>query len=149
MPNDPGASYFRLFTEIAILEQLSRTSLQAQLPDGVLTSHFNVLNHLVRAKDGQTPLEIARAFQTPKTTMTHTLAGLEKAGYVEMRANESDARSKRVWLTEKGVNLREKTIQSLASNMASLAEQFPPERAFALAEELEALRIIMDARRDA
>jgi DNA-binding MarR family transcriptional regulator len=149
MREDQGVPpYFRLFNEIGILEQLSRTALQSQLPDGVLVSHFTVLNHLVRVQDGRTPLEIANAFQIPKTTMTHTLAGLEKSGFIAMRANEEDARSKRVWLTKKGRNLREKAIQSVASDMQDLELQFSIDRVRKLLPELEALRIIMDERRN-
>ena len=85
--------YFRLFNEIGILAQLSRALLVARLPDGLVLPHFTVINHLIRVKDGQTPLQLARAFQVPKTSMTHTLAGLEKRGLVEMRTNPEDARS--------------------------------------------------------
>lgn len=149
MPEPDGVPpYFQLFNEIGILEQLSRNALQSRLPDGVLVSHFTVLNHLVRVQDGRTPLEIASAFQIPKTTMTHTLAGLEKAGYVAMRANKDDARSKRVWLTKKGRNLREKTIQTVASEMQDLEQSFSLDRVKKILPELEELRKIMDARRD-
>ena len=62
--------YFVFFNEIGIIEQLIRNLLEKKLPKGFLISHFSVLNHLIRVKDGQTPLVIARAFQVPKTTMT-------------------------------------------------------------------------------
>lgn len=65
-PEESGVpSYFQLFIEIGIFEQLSRTSLQSPMPDGVLVSLFTVLNHLVRVQDGCTPREIASAFQIP------------------------------------------------------------------------------------
>ncbi len=94
--------YFQLFNEIGIINQLSRTAFEARLPDGMVLPQFAVINHLIRVQDGRTPLQLARAFQVPKTSMTHTLAGLEKRGLVEMRANPEDARSKQVWLTEAG-----------------------------------------------
>jgi hypothetical protein len=62
--------YFRLFNEIGIIEQLSRARFEARLPKGVLVPHFTVLNHLMRVEDGRTPLELARAFQVPKTTLS-------------------------------------------------------------------------------
>ena len=102
MPEDKGTPYFRLFNEIGILAQLSRAVFEARLPGGMLVSHFAVLNHLIRVEDGRTPRELARAFQVPKTTMTHTLAGLESAGYVRMKPNAEDGRSKRVWITPAG-----------------------------------------------
>ena len=82
MDNETRALYFRFFNEIGIISQLSRTMMDMRLPEGVNTSHFSVLNHLIRVQDGRTPLALARAFQVPKTTMTHTLAGLEKLGFV-------------------------------------------------------------------
>ncbi|MEZ5791707.1 MAG: hypothetical protein R3D34_13310 [Nitratireductor sp.] len=71
--------YFQFFNEIGIISQLGSAIMEALLPPGFLISHFSVLNHLTRVCDGRTPLEIARAFQVPKTTMTHTLSGLGKA----------------------------------------------------------------------
>jgi DNA-binding MarR family transcriptional regulator len=68
---------FRLFNEIGIIEQLSRALFEARLPKGVTRPHFSVLNHLMRVADGRTPLELARAFQVPKTTLSHTLAAGE------------------------------------------------------------------------
>jgi len=106
MSNEGGGLVFQFFKEISILEQLSRSILQARLPSGILVSHFSVLNSLVNVEDGRTPLELARAFQVAKTTMTHTLAGLEKARFVEMREHEEDARSKRVWITKQGRQFR-------------------------------------------
>ncbi len=68
---------FALFNEIGIINQLAAALFESRLPPGVLVSHFSVLNHLIRVRDGATPLQLANAFQVPKTTMTHTLAGLE------------------------------------------------------------------------
>ncbi len=85
-------NYFKLFNEIGIIEQLSRSSLEAHLPDGLIAPHFTVLNHLIRVQDGQTPLVLARAFQVPKTSMTHTLGGLESRGLIALKANPEDGR---------------------------------------------------------
>ncbi|MEM1419797.1 MAG: MarR family transcriptional regulator [Pseudomonadota bacterium] len=148
MSEENGSPFFRLFNEIGILEQLSRTILEARLPDGFLVSHFSVLNHLIRVKDGRTPLELAQAFQVAKTTMSHTLAGLQKAGLVDMRAHEEDGRSKRVWITEQGAAFRNQAIRSIDPEIAELKEQFAEARVKKLLPELEALRKTMDARRD-
>ena len=139
--------YFRLFNEIGILEQLSRARLEARLPDGMLVSHFSVLNHLIRVEDGRTPLDLARAFQVAKTTMTHTLAGLEKAGLIAMRRNEDDGRSKRVWITREGRDFRDGAIAAMAPDMDVLSEDFPEDRVREIVPHLEALRKIMDANR--
>jgi len=69
-----------LFSEVMAADQAIRNRLGKVLPKGMELSHFSVLNHLVRVQDGQTPLVLARTFQVPKTSMTHTLAGLEGRG---------------------------------------------------------------------
>ena len=144
---DTPPPIFAMFNEIGIIDQLSGTLFQARLPPGVLVSHFTVLNHLMRVRDGATPLELARAFQVPKTSLTHTLAGLGRRGWVEMRPNPEDARSKQVWITAEGRAFRNRAIAALAPDMARLDRALP-----GLAEELlpllQRLRRHLDADRD-
>ena len=147
MPDRKLGLYFKLFNEIGILEQLSRARLEARLPHGMLVSHFSVLNHLIRVCDGRTPLELARAFQVAKTTMTHTLAGLDAAGLIEMRPNPDDKRSKQVWITEAGRAFRENAIHSLAPDIEELSGHFPEDRVAEIVPHLETLRQILDDRR--
>ncbi len=148
MPDEADNVFFRLFNEIGILEQLSRALFQARLPPGMLVSHFAVVNHLLRVKDGRTPLDLARAFQVAKTTMTHTLSSLEKAGFIEMRPNAEDARSKRVWITKKGRAFRSNAISEIGPDTASLEQEFSEARVKMILPELEELRKIMDERRN-
>lgn len=146
---DPGTDlWFRFFNEVGIIEQLARALLEARLPQPFLASHFAVLNHLVRVEDGRTPLAIACAFQVPKTTMTHTLAGLEAGGLVSMRPNPEDGRSKRVWLTKAGRRFRTEAIAALAPDVERIGRAFAGERVATLLPELEALRRVLDANRD-
>lgn len=140
--------YFGVLNEIGIIEQLSRTLLEARLPDGLIAPHFTVLNHLIRVRDGRTPLELARAFQVPKTSMSHTLAGLERHGLIEMRPNPEDKRSKQVWLTDQGRAVREGTIAGLSVDLADMAEILPPQDVATIMPVLTRLRIWLDRRRD-
>ncbi len=148
MPDTTIPRYFQLFNEIAIIEQLARAMFEARLPDGMLVTHFSVLNHLVRVSDGRTPQDLARAFQTPKTSMTHTLAGLERHGLIDMRPNPRDKRSKCVFITDSGRRFRDGAIAALAPDLAEIAEAFPQEEIIPLLEKLTALRTWLDARRD-
>ena len=148
MPETNPAVFFEVFNEIGIIEQLSRAVLEARLPDGLIAPHFAVLNHLIRVADGGTPIQMARAFQVPKTSMTHTLKGLEAQGLVDMRPNPQDGRSKQVWLTPAGRALREETIARLAPDFAELAQGFDMERLIAITPVLRDLRIYLDAARD-
>jgi DNA-binding MarR family transcriptional regulator len=107
-------------------------------------SHFGVVSHLIRVRDGATPLELARAFQVPKTTMTHTLAGLEKHGFVEMRPNPDDKRSKQVWLTQKGTTFRDDALAKMHPLFEALEKQFPPNRVSKMLPDLSEFRTIFD-----
>jgi len=143
-----GGLYFRLFNEIGIISQLSRAMFEARLPDGLVLPHFTVINHLIRVQDGQTPLALARAFQVPKTSMTHTLAGLEKRGLVEMRVNPDDARSKQVWLTDAGRAFRDQAIAGMAPDVGAFADALEVEDLMQVISKLEHLRKRLDAARD-
>lgn len=148
MPDRALEVYFRLFNEIGILAQLTRAMFEARLPPGFVLAQFAVLNHLIRVKDGQTPLALARAFQVPKTSMTHSLAVLEGAGLVALRPNPEDGRSKLVFLTEAGRRFRQDAIAALAPDITRIAQAIPAERAEALLPPLEELRRFLDADRD-
>jgi DNA-binding MarR family transcriptional regulator len=151
MADDSGQAagvFLTLFNEVAILHQLSTALFQARLPPGFVTGQFAVLNHLVRVRDGRTPLDLARAFQVPKTTMTHTLSVLERHGLVRLAANPDDGRSKRVWITDAGRRFRDDAMAALAPDLARVAARFPAAQAAALLPGLTALRREMDAMRD-
>ena len=143
---NPGV-LFEVFNEIGIIEQLSRTRLEAHMPEGLIAPHFAVLNRLVRLEDGATPLAMARAFQVPKTSLTHTLQGLEKRGLIEMRPNPDDGRSKTVWITEQGRALREDIIGGLIPEFMTLIEKFDVEALIAMKPTLTELRKVLDENR--
>lgn len=140
--------YFSLFNEIGIISQLGRALLDARLPEGIIGSHFSVLNHLVRVKDGQTPLELANSFQVPKTTMTHTISGLKKHNLILIKPHPEDGRSKQVWLTEKGINLRNNTIAALSPQLVELLSSVPQDQIEKLVSSLTKIRILLDNNRD-
>jgi DNA-binding MarR family transcriptional regulator len=143
------ALFFSVFLEIGIIEQLSRSLLEARLPDRLIAPHFTVLNHLTRVADGRTPVELARAFQVPKTSMTHTVSVLENGGYVDVRPNPNDGRSKCVWLTEKGRSAREDVIAAMGPDVTELAKGFDPSKLRDILPVLTELRQFMDNQRNA
>jgi len=145
--NDPSV-FFEVFNEIGIIEQLSRAILEARLPQGLIAPHFAVLNHLTRVSDGRTPMEMARAFQVPKTSMTHTLKVLEARGLVDIRPNPEDGRSKQVWLTQPGRDLRTEVIAALGPDFETLARNFDVARLVEIRPVLGDLRAYLDAARD-
>ncbi len=144
---DP-AGLFDLFNEIGIINQLTTARLEAALPDGLIAPHFTVLNHLTRVGEGTTPQRMAEAFQVPKTSLTHTLQGLEKRGLIEMRRNPEDGRSKTVWLTEAGRTLRAEVIGRLAADAQEVLARLDLARLAEIKPVLTDLRLVLDAARD-
>ncbi|MFT7390621.1 MAG: DNA-binding MarR family transcriptional regulator [Paracoccaceae bacterium] len=144
MSDEGVGPYFALLYEAAIINQIGTAFLEARLPNGLLASHFGVISHLIRVGDGATPLELARAFQAPKATLTYTLAGLEKHGLVEMRPNPRDKRSKQVWLTPAGKQFRDDALAKLAPLFSALEKRFPPERVAAMLPDLTEFRGLFD-----
>ncbi|NRB20572.1 MAG: MarR family transcriptional regulator [Rhodobacteraceae bacterium] len=148
MANDNLGPYFALLYEVGIINQIGTAFLEARLPSDLLVSHFGVVSHLIRVCDGATPIELARAFQVAKTTMTHTLAGLEKHGFVEMRPNPGDKRSKQVWLTPAGQQFRDEALAKLAPLFEALEDRFSSRRVAAMLPDLAEFRSVVDRLRD-
>ena len=139
---------FSLFNEIGKIEQLSSTVMNAKLPDSLLTSHFGVLNHLMNVHNGRTPLELARAFQVPKTTMTHTLSGLKKRSLISFRLNPKDGRSKCVWITDTGRDFIGQAIFSVAPAITKTLSHLSTDQLTALVNDLANIRKLLDVARD-
>ena len=148
MPETPEDTLSALFLEVGILAQLSRALFEARLPPGFTLPQFTVLNHLVRVKDGRTPLELARAFQVPKTSMTHNLAVLDRHGLVAMRSNARDGRSKCVFITDPGRAFRQQALAAIAPDLAALATRLPATPLGEVLPVLTGLRQVMDSMRD-
>lgn len=139
--HDPAL--FALLNEIGIIEQLARNRFERAQPDGLRLPHFAVLNHLVRLGDGQTPGQLARAFQLTKATMTNTLQRLQARGLIRLEPDAQDARAKRVFLTQEGRARREVAVTFTATDLAEIATSagITPE---ALLPPLRALRATLD-----
>lgn len=148
MADDNPDPYLVLLYEVGIINQISTAFLEARLPRGLLVSHFGVVSHLIRVGDGATPLELARAFQVAKTTMTHTLVGLEKHGFVEMRPNPDDKRSKQVWLTPAGRQFRDDALTKMAPLFGALNRRFSSKRVATMLPELSEFRAVIDRLRN-
>ena len=139
---------FELFNEIGIVAQLARSQLSDQLPEGLISSHFGILNHLIRVADGRMPIDLANAFQVAKTTMTHTLRGLEAHKLITRKPCPDDGRCKRVWITDAGCKLREQTIANVGPELADLLADIPEQQIQSMIETLTNIRQQLDANRN-
>ena len=148
-PPDPAqvALTFGVLTEIGIIAQLAAAAFESAMP-GWTVGQFAVVQHLIRRGDGKTPLDLARIFQQPKTTMTHTLQVLEKRGLIETRPNPDDGRSKLVFLRPEGRAWHAAAMPQVAAVHAALQPRLQPGTLAALLPHLTHLRSVMDALRD-
>ncbi len=144
-PDDPAA--FQFFTEIGILEQLSRNRLEANLLYGLKVSQFGVLNHLVRLGGSWSPSRLAKAFQVTKGAMTNTLQRLEKCGFVQITNDPDDARGKCVVITKTGLNARSECLQSVDPLLTRLSTAISDKEIRAILPTLEKIRVYLDKRR--
>lgn len=103
---------------------------------------------MVRLGDRQTPMDLARAFQVPKTSMSHTLAGLEKRGLIQMIPNPQDGRGKLVVITEHGKKVRDSAIETIAPEFARITPELSAADIQALLPSLRKLRSLLDLARN-
>ncbi len=140
-------AYFRFFTEVGIINQLSSTRAERMLPHGLTMSQYSVLNHFVRGLPPKSPLELANAFQVTKGAITNTLKQLEKKGFVEIRAHETDGRSKIVSISKAGASAHHEALLELAYSFSDFREAFTNEEIETLLPMLEKIRTWLDNHR--
>jgi DNA-binding MarR family transcriptional regulator len=102
-----------LFSEIVMVETLTRARLARVLPKGMELSHFMVLNHFARLGGERTPAQLARAFRLTRGAMSNTLARLDAAGYVHIRPDWDDGRKKWVSLSPTGRAARDQAVAAI------------------------------------
>src|ERR1700735_1579975 len=114
---------FQFMTEIGIIHQLGSTVMERSLTDGLTLPQFAVLNHLVRLGDQQSPVELARAMQVTKATMSSTLGRLERKGLVAGTPNPEEGGSGRIAITAGGGKVRDRAIAAVASHIADIEKE--------------------------
>ena len=142
------AAMFRFLNEIGIIAQLSGAAFEKVMPGTMTLSQFTVLNHLTRLGGNRTPLQIANAMQVTKGTMTNTLGHLERAGWIAIRPDEKDGRSKRVDITESGRAAHGDAVKSVAPELVWLCGVLNPTQVRKTTPLLEAMRMALDQRRN-
>jgi DNA-binding MarR family transcriptional regulator len=138
---------FRFFTEVGIIEQLARATLERALPDDLKMSQFIVLNHLVRLGGDWSPARLANAFQVTKGAITNSLQRLESRGLVKVVPDPNDGRGKLVSLTVKGRSKRDQCVRSIEPLLAELQKTFGEQRFAEVLPVLEEVRRYLDERR--
>lgn len=147
MANTKDPTAFQLFTEIAIIEQLSRMQFERLLPDGLKLSQFGVLNHLVRLEGQWSPARLANAFQVTKGAMTNTLQRLEKRGLINVIPDPEDGRAKLVNISTAGLEMRSRCVDGVGPLVTDLSKHLSEKDMAATLPILEKLRKYLDQHR--
>jgi DNA-binding MarR family transcriptional regulator len=144
----PDPIAFRVMNEIGIIDQLGRTIFERAMPHGLTVSQFVVLNHFVRLGGDRSPIELARALQVTKATMTSTLQRLEAKGFIGVSPDPEDGRAKRIAITAKGRKARVQAIASIADDLAAIERMIGARELEAALPFLVNLRAFLDRRRN-
>jgi len=142
------AAMFRFLNEIGIIAQLSGAAFEKVMPGTMTLPQFTVLNHLTRLGGDRTPVRIASAMQVSKGAMTNTLGHLERSGWISVRPDAKDGRSKRVDITDTGRAAHGEAVKALVPELAWLSGKVAPERVRAATPLLEEMRKALDQRRE-
>jgi DNA-binding MarR family transcriptional regulator len=113
-----------VFNEIGVIEHLIRYSVIQHLPPGVTYAHFELMLHIHRVGDGQTPAQLAREMMLSKGAVTNILQKMERLGLVIVLADVSDRRKKRVRLTKAGSDRYHQILKDMRWKMDALREGF-------------------------
>ena len=148
MEDDSIHNVFRFFTEVGIIAQFSARLIEKNLPERITHLHFGLLGHMSRRPDGETPQQLAYAFQVPKTSMTHMIRVLEAEGYIEIVPNPEDARSKLAKITPKGGELLMRAYAKSAQDAATMDPPLLVAQIEQCLEPLAQIRAQLDAARD-
>lgn len=121
MSNSVNNLAVSLFSEILTADQLVRDRVGKLLPKGMELSHFSVLNHLANTQE-RSPAQLAKSFHVTRGAMSNTLSRLETAGYIHVRPDWDDARSKRVGISPAGRLARDEALRAVAPLFTSVVE---------------------------
>jgi DNA-binding MarR family transcriptional regulator len=128
-----------LFSEIITVDQLVRDRVGKALPKGMELSHFSVLNQLAHTQE-RSPAQLAKSFHVTRGAMTNTLNRLETAGYIHVRPDWDDARSKRVSISPAGRLARDEALRAIEPLLTSVVEAMGESKARAALPTLRELR---------
>ena len=140
--NDPLA--VSLFSEISTIDHLLKVRLSKTLPLGMELSHFVILNHFATLEGEKTPIQLARSFNVTKGAITNTLTKLLKMGYIHVRPDWEDGRSKLVSISNAGKNARDDAVNCIEPILGDLMKVMGAEKTKTIIPFLRDLRILLN-----
>lgn len=140
---------FEVFTEIAIINQLSSALLQSVMPKPITQAQFTILSHFVRREiKTDSPANLASALQVTRPTMTSTLARMERSGLVTIVADPTDGRAKLVSVTVIGRSIYASCMTAVDPLMPRIRSATSDADLASILPMLRKMRIGLDGMRD-
>ena len=112
---------------------------RALKPLGITRSQWWVLAFLSR-RDGMTQTALAADLDLTKVAIGGLLDRMESAGFVERRADQTDGRARRVYLTRAGAKMVTAIRESVEAVELEILNRIPEEALAQAAETLRALK---------
>lgn len=132
-----------VFSEIGVIEHHARMAVSRHLPEGMNYAHYEVLSHLVRHGDGQTPAELAQALLMSKAAITGVLQKMAAGGQVCVLADVDDRRKKRVRVTRAGLDAYNYVLKTIKWKTDALRSAFTEQEFREALPFLRALRAFL------
>ena len=133
-------AYLRFGFLIHDVSRLRRIVVDRALkPLGITRSQWSVLAFLTR-RDGMTQTALADDLDLTKVAIGGLVDRMEQAGFVERRADERDARARRVYLTDAGQTLVRKRRKSVEAVESEILDALPKDELDAAAKTLVKLK---------
>ena len=133
-----------LFSEISTIDQLLKSKLSKELPTGMEVSHFSILNYFVLSGGEKTPVQLAKIFNLTKGAITNTLNKLLAAGYIHIRPDWDDARSKLISISTAGKSARDRAVASIEPILNDLMKVMGADKTKSIIPFLRDLRILLN-----
>jgi len=99
--------------------------------EGLFSGQHHIII-LLKHNDGLTLSEVAKATNVTPATASVSVKRMEKAGFIEKRSDEADARTVRIYLTEKGKSVTDNIKEKMDAQENMLTEGLSKEETLAL-----------------
>ncbi|MEX2489942.1 MAG: MarR family transcriptional regulator [Pseudomonadales bacterium] len=139
--SDPDRNVTVVFTDVYL--RLRRYFNQQTREFGLTSTQWHVLRCL-SVNDGMTQTEIAELLDMGKSPLGKKIDALEAAGWVARQTDAKDRRAKRVYLTEKVDQYRERLIQVTEDCTAAVISGIDEQDAERLVDMLLVMRANLD-----
>ncbi|GAB1420510.1 hypothetical protein MASR2M15_06100 [Anaerolineales bacterium] len=133
-----GSVWCNLDIALRSLDQLYRRSISSI---GLTVIEWYILRALY-VQDGQHASQLAKAVGRAATSFTPNLDKLEKKGFIERRADPSDRRAIRIFLTELAEERREAVLEAVDVIQQEIGEIISEEELAAFQRVVAALQSI-------